>query len=120
MTVNKGLTLVIRDLKKKSRSTISMKGGSGGQKQFEVTPIGETGGSIDAETSNINARLIQLGAEQAENSKFEINLDKSDGAFNLGSTVGGGKKRRVKKSLKKKSRNSNKQTHSKKGGKKNS
>jgi hypothetical protein len=75
-----------------------MKGGSGGTKQFEVTPIGETGGSSDAQSSLINAKITQLAGQQNENMKFESNLDNGDSAYNLGKTVGG--KRNVRKSKK--------------------
>ena len=75
------------------------KGGSG-QKQFEVAPIGETGGSSDAQSSIINAKLTQLNAQQTENSKFDGNLEEN---YDLGDKVGGKKKRKNnKKSLKKK------------------
>lgn len=89
-----------RQISNKKNKT--MKGGSG-QKQFEVAPIGETGGSSDAQSSIINAKLTQLNAQQTENSKFDGNLEEN---YDLGAKVGGKKKRKSKrmKSIKKKQR----------------
>ena len=89
-----------------------MKGGSGGTKQFEVTPIGETGGSSDAQSSLINAKITQLAGQQNENMKFESNIDNNDTAYNLGKTIGG--KRRTRKSNKMKKNKSKKFKMSKK------
>lgn len=60
--------------------------GGSGQKQFEVAPIGETGGSSDAQSSIINAKLTQLNAQQVENSQYEGNLEEN---YELGDKVGG-------------------------------
>lgn len=77
-------------------------GGGGSPAKFEVLPIGESGGSADAAASVLNAKLLQLGSAQIENSRFEGNLDGGDDAFDLGEKVGGGRRvkgvsRRVKK-----------------------
>ena len=92
----------------------SMRGGTKNA-QFEVMPVGEIGGSSDAATSVVNARLAQLGAAQIENSKFDGNLGNN---FHLGETIGvgggGARKRRVKT---KKSKKSNKSTKSRKSKK---
>ncbi len=80
--------------KTKMTKNRSMRGGSGGikQGQFEVAPIGETGGSSDAASSSINAKLSQLGAAQNENAQYEKNLAAGDGAFDLGAPIKGGKR----------------------------
>ena len=80
--------------KTKMTKNRSMRGGSGGTKQgqFEVAPIGETGGSSDAASSSINAKLSQLGAAQDENAQYEKNLAAGDGAFDLGASIKGGKR----------------------------
>jgi hypothetical protein len=65
-------------------------GGGGSPTKFEVLPIGESGGSADAAASVLNAKLLQLGSAQIENSRFESNLDGGDDAFDLGEKVGGG------------------------------
>ena len=98
----------MRKISNKKKKT--MKGGSG-QKQFEVAPIGETGGSSDTRSSIINAKLIQLNAQQDENTKFEGNLEEN---YNLGDKVGGKKKR---KSLKKKRKTTRKNMRKNKKGK---
>ena len=56
-------------------------GGGGSPTKFEVLPIGESGGSADAAASVLNAKLLQLGSAQIENSRFESNLDGGDDAF---------------------------------------
>jgi hypothetical protein len=71
--------------------------GVSGQKQFEVAPIGETGGSSDVQSSIINAKLTQLAGQQTENSRFEGNLEEN---YSLGSKVGGKRKRKTRKNKK--------------------
>lgn len=73
--------------------------GGSGQKQFEVAPIGETGGSSDVQSSIINAKLTQLAGQQTENSRFEGNLEEN---YSLGSKVGGKRKRKTRKTRKNK------------------
>jgi hypothetical protein len=97
----------MKQISKKKTFKNKQKGGSG-QKQFEVAPIGETGGSSDAQSSIINAKLTQLNAQQTENSKFEGNLQEN---YDLGAKVGGKKKR---KSLKKKSKSKRRKSLKKK------
>jgi hypothetical protein len=86
----------MKQISKKKTFKNKQKGGSG-QKQFEVAPIGETGGSSDAQSSIINAKLTQLNAQQTENSKFEGNLTEN---YDLGDKVGG--KRKINKNKNKK------------------